>query len=111
LRKDLKKNSLIVGKNEKDLEKKELTVKNVNWISGKEPKLPLKIRAKIRYRHQAVPATITKIPHSTFYILKFARSQRAITPGQSVVFYCARPKLKRAKEGRGREILGGGIIC
>ena len=51
-------NLLIVTKNEKDLLKKELICKNVNWISGKEPKLPLKIKAKIRYRHLASPATI-----------------------------------------------------
>ena len=99
LDKNLKKNLLIVTKNEKDLFKKELTAKNVNWISGKIPQLPLKVKAKIRYRHQSAPTTITKILHSTFYILKFARPQRAITPGQSVVFY------------KGEELLGGGIIC
>jgi tRNA-specific 2-thiouridylase len=98
LDKDLKKNLLIVTKNEKDLLKKELICKNVNWISGKEPKLPLKIKAKIRYRHQPTTATITKILNSKFYILKFARPQRAITSGQSVVFY------------KGQEVLGGGII-
>lgn len=99
LDKNLKKNSLIVTKNEKDLSKKELIAKKVNWISGKNPKLPLKVKAKIRYRHQGASVTITKILHSTFYILKFAHSQRAITPGQSVVFY------------QGQELLGGGIIC
>ena len=99
LDKDLKKNTLIVTKNEKDLYKKELIAKNVNWIAEKAAKLPLKIQAKIRYRHKAATAVITKILHSTFYILKFSRPQRAITPGQSVVFY------------RGQELLGGGIIC
>jgi len=44
--KKLKKNILIVTKDEKDLLKKELTFKNANWISGKEPKFPLKIKAK-----------------------------------------------------------------
>ena len=118
LDKDFKNNFLIVTKKEKELYKKELFVKNVNWIrapsgrsvldraqkicalvSGKEPELPLKVRAKIRYRSAMVPATITKYPNSKLYILKFARSQRAITPGQSVVLY------------RGEELLGGGIIC
>ncbi len=99
LDKNLKKNLLIVTKNEKDLYKKEFLVKNINWISGREPKLPLKVQAKIRYRHQGASATITKILHSTSYILKFARPQRAITPGQSAVFY------------KGEELLGGGIIC
>ena len=99
LDKNLKKNILIVTKNEKDLYKKELFVKDVNWIMGKVSKLPLKVRTKIRYRSAMVPATITKYPNSKLYILKFARSQRAITPGQSAVLY------------RGEVLLGGGIIC
>ena len=98
LNKNLKKNLLIVTKNEKDLLKKELVCKNVNWISSQEPKLPLKVKAKIRYRHQVAPATITKILNSKFCIL-FDKPQRAITSGQSVVFY------------KGQELLGGGIIC
>jgi tRNA-specific 2-thiouridylase len=98
LNKDLKRNLLIVTKNEKDLYKKELSVKKVNWISGKEPKLPLKVKAKIRYRHKASPATVYKILNTKYKIL-LSSPQRAITPGQSLVFY------KR------EELLGGGIIC
>lgn len=98
LDKDLKRNILIVTKNEKDLYKKELKAKNINWISGKAPKFPLRIRAKIRYRHQPASATITKNLNSKIYNLKFKKPQRAITPGQSVVFY------------QGQELLGGGII-
>ena len=120
LDKDLKKNILIVTKNEKDLFKKELIAKNVNWISGKEPKLPLKIKAKIRYRHLASPATIYHPEgkpsasygaglKSNIYHLKFEKSQRAITPGQSIVFYL--PTETGAKAGKGQEVLGGGIIC
>ena len=98
LDKDFKKNLLIVTKNEKDLYKKELIAKNVNWISGKKPKLPLKVKAKIRYRHKVSPATVYKIQNTKYKIL-FSSSQRAVTPGQSVVFY------------QGQELLGGGIIC
>ena len=98
LDKDLKRNLLIVSEDEKDLLKKELICKNVNWISGKKPKFPLKIKAKIRYRHQSALATITKNLDAKTYTLKFKRPQRAITPGQSVVFYS------------GDELLGGGII-
>ena len=99
LGKDLKRNILIVTKDEKDLFKKELIAKNANWVSGEKPKLPAKVMVKIRYRHQPTSGTITKIPHSRSCMLKFARLQRAITPGQSAVFY------------RGQELLGGGIIC
>ena len=93
LDKDLKRNLLIVTKNEKDLYKKELVAENINWLSEKEPKLPLKVKAKIRYRSNLTSATICKN-----YKVIFNRPQRAITPGQSVVFY------------RGQELLGGGII-
>lgn len=98
LDKNLKKNFLIVTKNERDLFKKELITKNVNWIPGGKAKLPLKIKAKIRYRHKPSLATIYKIQNTKYKIL-FRSPQRAITPGQSVVFY------------KGQELLGGGIIC
>ena len=98
LDKNIKQNVLIVTKNEKNLLKKELSVNNINWILGKAPKFSLKIKAKIRYRHQPASATISKIQSRKYKIL-FDRPQRAITSGQSVVFY------------KGQELLGGGIIC
>jgi len=97
LGKDLKRNFLIATKNGKDLFKKELIAGKVDWASGREPKLPLEVKAKIRYRQKTAPATIFKIQDSKFKIL-FNSPQRAITPGQSVVFY------------QGNELLGGGII-
>jgi len=99
LDKNLKRNTLIVTKKEKDLYKKELVAKNVSWISGREPKLPLKVKVKIRYKSELATAILTKNLQFTIYNLQFARSQRAITPGQSVVFF------------KGQEVLGGGIIC
>ena len=92
LGKDLKKNTLIVTKDEKDLYKKELIFKNANWIYGAEPKFPLKVKAKIRYRADLAPAILYKNR------VIFDKPQRAITPGQSVVFYLA------------KELLGGGTI-
>ena len=89
---------MIVSKSEKDLERKELTTENVNWISGKELNLPLEIKAKIRYRHKPSSATICRKKQKMKYRILFKKSQRAITPGQSVVFY------------KGTELLGGGII-
>ena len=90
--KDIKKNILIVTKNEKDLLKKELVFQNANWISGKEPKLPVKVMAKIRYRSKLALAALYRNK------LIFDKPQRAITSGQSIVFYS------------GSELLGGGII-
>ncbi len=97
LAKDLKNNFLIVTKNKKDLYQKELKLESVNWISGKKLKMPLKVRAKIRYQHIPAEVIVSKAPK--FYNLKFIKPQQAITPGQSVVFY------------KDEELLGGGVIA
>jgi tRNA-specific 2-thiouridylase len=99
LDKNMKRNALIITRNENDLYKKELVVKDINWISGREPRLPIKIKAKIRYRHNPASATLTLNSKLKTHSLKFDKPQRAITPGQSAVFY------------KGQELLGGGIIC
>ncbi len=98
LKLDFKNNILVVTDNEKDLYRKELIAEKVNWISGQIPELPLKVKAKIRYLHPASSATITKTLAPKTYTLKFNRPQRAITPGQSVVFY------------QRKEVMGGGTI-
>lgn len=90
--KNIKKNKLIVSSNEKDLLSKEVKFKNVNWILGESPKLPLKIKAKIRYGHKSSSGTLSKNR------VVFDNPQRAVTPGQSIVFY------------KNKEMLGGGII-
>ncbi len=95
--KDLKHNLLIVTKDEKEIYKKELFFTNFNWISGKAPTFPKTVKAKIRYLHRMATAKIFKI-RGSLYKLIFKKPQRAITPGQSVVFY------------QKDEVLGGGII-
>lgn len=96
-KKDLKNNVLMVTKKEKDLMSRELKIKNINWISGKKPKIINGVVVKIRYRDKG---NIAKVVFSgkTAKII-FNRVQRAITVGQSAVIY------KREK------LLGGGIIC
>ena len=91
------KNQLVVSnnKNDKNLFSRELTLKKVNWISGGVPKLPLKIKAKTRYRMSECPATVDKV--NSKYTVKFLKPQRAVMSGQSVVFY------------KDDEVLGGGI--
>ncbi len=96
--KDPKKNILKVTKNEKKLYQKEFQVENINWVLEVPPKLPQKAEAKIRYRHKASVVIIHHLGKNTLHLV-FKKPQRAITPGQSAVFY---------KE---KELLGGGIIC
>lgn len=95
--KNLKKNTLIVSKNKKDLTRKELEVKDINWISGESPKFPLRAKAKTRYRQKSFSVAVKPLGKKIKVI--FEKPQRAITPGQSIVFYS------------GQELLGGGIIC
>ncbi|OGZ17398.1 MAG: tRNA 2-thiouridine(34) synthase MnmA [Candidatus Nealsonbacteria bacterium RBG_13_36_15] len=97
LGKDLKRNILLVTRKKRDLYKKELVAKNINWISGRRPNLPLRVRTKIRYRSGPDLATIKPFCKRTLRVI-FDKSQKAITQGQSVVFY------------RKKELLGGGII-
>ncbi|MDZ4385130.1 MAG: tRNA 2-thiouridine(34) synthase MnmA [Candidatus Moranbacteria bacterium] len=99
--KDLKKNILVVTNDEKDpaLFCGGMEVERVNWIA-EEPELPLNILVKNRYRNQAVPAIIDSVKDG-IYSVKFVEPQRAISPGQSAVFYTGK-----------REMLGGGrIVC
>lgn len=98
LKVDKKRNALIVTENMKELFGKELIVKNVNWISGQEPKLPIKIKAKIRYKQKPAVAIIDYYQKPKVYSLRFKIAQRAITPGQSCVFY------------QNNICLGGGVI-
>jgi len=99
---DYQKNQLLVATKVDDplLFKDELRAKKVNWVSGRKPKLPLKCLAKIRYRHPAVAVEVNSQRRD--YLVKFKKAQRAITSGQSVVFY--------KTSGRRTELLGGGII-
>jgi tRNA-specific 2-thiouridylase len=93
---DVRNNVLFVSKNEKEIFGKELKLKKINFIAG-TPKFPLKVKTKIRYGHKAADATLVK--EKNVYKIIFDKPQRAITPGQSAVFY------------RGEEVVGGGVIC
>ncbi|HTW96114.1 MAG TPA: tRNA 2-thiouridine(34) synthase MnmA [Candidatus Methylomirabilis sp.] len=96
---DFATNTLYVTNNHDDpaLFGEYLLAEKVNWISGKPPKFPFKCSAIIRYRHPAVPCLITK-SENKLIVVKFSHPQRAITAGQSVVFY------------KNNELLGGGTI-
>lgn len=102
---DYKKNILYVIKewNDKVLYRREFMVQNVNWLNGKKLTKELKAQVVIRYGHKAINCLISpmdkKDKNNHDCLVKFYRPQRAITPGQSAVFY--------QKE----VVLGGGIIA
>jgi tRNA-specific 2-thiouridylase len=89
--KNLKKNLLIVSRNQKDLLRKEFKIKDINWINP--VKLPLSCEMKIRYKSDFVKAKVYKNG-----LVVFNTPQKAVTPGQSAVFY------------QKDELLGGGVI-
>lgn len=65
-----------------------LTCSNPDWISDKPPEFPLACAVKTRYREQDVPAVLTQVGDNEYCVM-FSAPVRAITPGQSVVFYDA----------------------
>ncbi|MFW2373211.1 MAG: tRNA 2-thiouridine(34) synthase MnmA [Gammaproteobacteria bacterium] len=88
LAKDLDNNVLIVGqgKNHPMLLHNHLTASQLHWISGRPPELPFSCHAKVRYRQPDQACEI--ISQDTGQLrVKFNQAQRAITPGQSIVFY------------------------
>jgi len=90
------KNEVVVG-TEKDLYKDELYATNLNWIAIDGITKKLTATAKIRYRAKESKCEIEVVDGNTVKV-KFNEPQRAITPGQSVVFY------------DGDIVLGGGKI-
>lgn len=121
---DYKTNTLFVVNDNNDpaLFSDQLIVKNVNWLSNQTPKLPLICQAVIRYHHSAMKCVVSNSPNPLYQrgttqlnyspppyqgeyadfknnlLVKFTQPQRAITPGQSIVFY------------KKNEVLGGGVI-
>lgn len=80
-----KKNEVIVGEEDK-LYKKELYATDINLLLFDSITEPLKVNAKIRYSSKEVAATIYPIKENKMKV-EFEEPQKAITPGQAVVFY------------------------
>jgi tRNA-specific 2-thiouridylase len=86
--KNHQKNQLIAGQsNDNDLMfDNQLKAKQLSWVSDKQVEIPLKCHAKIRYRQPDQACTITKSDNDSICVV-FDEPQKAITPGQSIVFY------------------------
>jgi len=88
-------NRVVVGSNEQLL-RSELAASEVSYVSGEPPPEPFDVYAKIRYKSPEAKANL--YPQGGKARVVFEEPQRAITPGQAVVFY------------RDDVVLGGGII-
>ncbi len=96
--KDLRENTLVIaqGADHPRLFQASCPVAPPHWL-GRAPALPWCGSVKIRYRQEAEPARLTHDDRRG-YTVHFARPQRAVTPGQSAVFY------------DGTTCLGGAVI-
>jgi len=97
--KDIDRNILFVeqGEDHPALFNSGLQASQLHWVAGHPPSLPLACTAKVRYRQVDQPCLIENLQDGVASV-RFASPQRAVTPGQSVVFY------------DGAVCLGGGVI-
>ena len=99
--KDMVRNVLIVtqGKDHPRLYQQELICEQLHWIRGSAPEMPYRCQAKTRYHQDDhnIECTISMLDEQRCQVF-FDEAQRAVTPGQSIVFY------------QDNLCLGGGII-
>ena len=97
--KDIEQNILYVeqGEHHPALYNPALLASQLHWVTGTPPDLPHACTAKVRYRQTGQACSIGQIASGTLRV-EFPSAQRAVTPGQSVVFY------------DGEVCLGGGVI-
>ena len=91
-----KTNEVVLGDND-DVFKKQLTAKEVNIITMEHLPEAFECEGKVRYSSKTAPCTIYPLENNRVRV-EFKEPQRAVTPGQSVVFY------------DGDLLLGGGVI-
>ena len=87
---------VVLGSNE-ELFSRNVIADQVNLISCDRIDKPMRVTAKIRYRHKEQPAVCYQDENGLLHV-EFDEPQRAVTRGQSVVLY------------DGEEVVGGGVI-
>jgi tRNA-specific 2-thiouridylase len=99
LAKDLTRNVLIVGQGHQHpwLLSDSLEAGTLDWCHSQSLESPLRCMAKVRYRQPDQPCIVEPLNDGRCQV-RFDSPQRAVTPGQAVVFYLA------------DECLGGGVI-
>ena len=95
-KKDVKENKVTLCLDH-ELFSSELVAEDVNFISIKELTEPIKVKAKIRYKHVEAEATLYPLSNGRVKLI-FDEPQRAITSGQAVVMY------------QGNTVVAGGTI-
>lgn len=95
--KNPRKNELIVSNDPKKLLTKKFEVSRVSWIN-KPQKFPFRVKVQIRYHSEKFSAIIKQEKLNRF-VVETVNPVRAVTVGQSAVFY------------NNIELLGGGTIC
>jgi tRNA-uridine 2-sulfurtransferase len=93
---DPRRNRLVVGFKD-ELVATRCRITGINWIAG-VPDGPIPADTRIRYRHRAVPSTVSPVGLDDAEV-RFDQPQIAVTPGQGAVFF------------RGDEVIGGGWIA
>lgn len=93
LKLDVERRRVVVGSNAETFSES-LAAENVHWIYP--PKFPARLQCKIRYSPRVADCTVESL--GEFLKVTFDEPQRAVTAGQSVVFYDC------------EEVLGGGVI-
>lgn len=78
-------NEVVIG-DSNDVFSDQLYARRLNFMAIEDLEGELKVEAKIRYSHKGAPCTIKKIGPDEI-LCTFEEPQRAITPGQAVVFY------------------------
>lgn len=89
-------NEVVIGTKEESMTT-QLVARNLNFMSIEDLTEPLHVFTKIRYNHRGAWCTIEKMGEDEI-LCTFDEPQRAVTPGQAVVFY------------DGEYVLGGGTI-
>lgn len=93
---DRTRNRITIGP-DGDLYRSALRVSRVNWGGAGRPEEPVQVEAKVRYKDELARGTVVPLD-ANGAIIRFENPKRAITPGQSAVWYS------------GDTLLGGGII-
>lgn len=92
---DAAANRVVVGP-EEDLLSEEAVLRDVLWPPGEAEEL--RVRVQLRSRHRAAKALVRRVGSGVARV-RFESPQRAVTPGQSAVFY------------DGDAVVGGGVVA